>query len=222
MPLPAPILRRMMFSRKIVISLAIGLAASVFPAQAAFSQTMALNMDNEPVAGMNNPRIEASAAAGSMSMHPSNLYHIGPYDQIKISLLNANFAPRILRVNGSGCINYPLAGENVCLAGLTPSDAGNLLGSSIKLFDKTVVSVEVLDFASHTIIVAGLVEQPGEQQIARDAVPFFVVRAGLVLSPNAASVRVIRSASQIAEDFRLNDPKLAATYIYPGDTVEFY
>ena len=222
MPLPAPILRRMMFSRKIVISLAIGLAASVLPAQAVIAQSLSANVDSNSVAGRNTPKVTTSTAPGSTSMHPSNLYHIGPYDQIKISLLNANFAPRILRVNGSGCINYPLAGENVCIGGLTPSDAENLLGSSIKLFEKTVVSVEVLDFVSHTIIVAGLVEQPGEQQIARDAVPFFVVRAGLVLSSNAASVRVIRNASQIAEDFRLNDPKLAATYIYPGDTVEFY
>mgnify|MGYP002859484115 CR=1 FL=1 len=222
MPLPAPIFRRMKFSRKILISVAIGLAVSVFPMRAVYTQTIAVNIDSNSLAGVSTPKASASAVPGTKSMHPSKTYHIGPYDQIKISLLNANFAPRIVRVNDSGCINYPLAGENVCLAGLTPTEASDLLGSRIKLFEKTVIRVEVLEFASHTITIAGLVEQPGEQQIARDAVPFFVVRAGLVLSPNAASVRVIRNASQLAEDFRLNDPKLAAIFIYPGDIVEFY
>jgi len=212
----------MKFSRKILISVAIGLAVSFFLMRAVYSQTVAVNIDSNSMAGMSTPKASASAVPVNTSMHPSMTYHIGPYDQIKISLLNANFAPRIVRVNDSGCINYPLAGENVCLAGLTPTEAGDLLGGRIKLFEKTVIRVEVLEFASHTITIAGLVEQPGEQQIARDAVPFFVVRAGLVLSPNAASVRVVRNASQLAEDFRLNDPKLAAIFIYPGDIVEFY
>lgn len=221
MPLSAPI-QRMKVRANILMNLAIASAVMVFLTLPAFSQAVASNTESAFLQKVGTPKPPENAELGSTSVHPSMMYHIGPFDQIKISLLNASFAPRVLRVNGGGCIDYPLAGENVCIAGLTPAEAERSLAEAIKLFDHTVVRIDVLDYSSHVIKIAGAVEQPGDQQIARDAVPFYVVRAGVVLKVHAGSVRVIRNASQVTEDFRLNDPKLSSIYIYPGDTVEFF
>ncbi|MBX7054631.1 MAG: polysaccharide biosynthesis/export family protein [Pyrinomonadaceae bacterium] len=207
---------------KIVKRIAITLATTVFLTSAVFSQAITSNFESNFGREMHAANVPKTVEANSKSLHPSMLYHIGPFDQVKISLLNANFAPRVLRVNGEGCINYPLAGEKVCLAGLTPPAAEHSLSAAIKLFDNTVVKIEILEYASHVINITGSVAQPGEQQITRDAVPFFVVRAGVLLDPQATSVRVIRNASQVTAEFRLSDPALSEIYIYPGDTVEFY
>lgn len=154
-------------------------------------------------------------------VHPSTIYRIGSGDLLKIDLKNSIIGVHHVKVRADGCIDFELAGEGVCVAGSTVDEAAAILRRAIKLFADPQISVEVREFASHVITISGLVEQPGQQQIQRDAVPFFVVRAGVVLNSAARSVRVIRNASERVESFDLTDAKLGNMYIFPGDTVEF-
>ncbi|MBK9768259.1 MAG: polysaccharide biosynthesis/export family protein [Chloracidobacterium sp.] len=151
-----------------VINIAFALTAMAFTTVPAFSQVSLVNMADRYVA--------------SGGAHPSTLHRIGAHDLLKIEIVNANVRPRILRVGGDGCIVFPLAGEDVCIAGKTAGEAEAQIASAIKLFERTAIKIEVLDRTSHVVNIAGLVDQPGEQQIMRDAVPFFVVRAGLTLN----------------------------------------
>ena len=155
------------------------------------------------------------------AVHPSTIYRIGSGDLLKIDLKNSIIGVHHVKVRADGCIDFQLAGEGVCVAGSTVDEAAAMLRRAIKLFADPQISVEVREFASHVITISGYVEQPGQQQIQRDAVPFFVVRAGVVLNSAARSVRVIRNASERAESFDLTDANLGDLYIFPGDTVEF-
>lgn len=161
-------------------------------------------------------------AVASATVDPSTIYRIGANDVLRIKLLNSNGGQWYVKVGNNGCVDFQLTGKVVCFGGKTTVEAAKLLEGTIKLFAIPSVKVEVLEFASHVITILGLVEQPGEQQIQRDAVPFFVVRAGLVLGAAAASVRIGRNGSDIFESYRLNDEALAAVYVYPGDIVEFF
>lgn len=203
----------------------------VFTTVPAFSQVSLVNMADRYVASggiatgdgeIANSKLPKVKAESSSSAHPSTLYRIGAHDLLKIEIVNANVRPRILRVGGDGCIVFPLAGEDVCIAGKTAGEAEAQIASAIKLFERTAIKIEVLDRTSHVVNIAGLVDQPGEQQIMRDAVPFFVVRAGLTLNRAAKGVRIVRNASEVTEDFALSDARLNEVFVYPGDTVEFF
>ena len=64
-------------------------------------------------------------------------------------------------------------------------------------------------------------EGPGEQQIQRDAVPFYVIRAMTGIDPRADRVRITRAVSAKTDEFALNDRSLDAVLVYPGDSIEF-
>ena len=163
-----------------------------------------------------------SKPAVAVPEDPTSVYRVGVNDIIRIDIRNARGGLSYVKVASDGGIDFPLAGDNLIVSGKTPTEIEALLKSGIKLFADPQIKVEVREFASHIISITGLVDQPGEQQIQRDALPFYVVRAGVVLNPRTTSVRIIRAMSGNSTPYLLSDSILDNILVYPGDTVEFF
>jgi len=185
-----------------------------------------LSPERSPISQVDMRRSQSSAnslaATRPMAFdNPSAVYRLGAGDIVRIELKNTSAGSRYVKVGPDGRINFPLAGEDLIAAGMTIGQLEEMLGRSIKLFAQPKVKAEVIEYTSHVISIAGLVDQPGQQQIQRDAIPFYVVRAGVVMDRRATHVRIIRDLSLVAEEYGLADAELGNVLVYPGDTVEF-
>jgi polysaccharide biosynthesis/export protein len=164
---------------------------------------------------------KVAKAAEAKSELPTEIYKVGVGDVLFVGLRNSPQGSGYFTVRPDGSIDYPLAGENVKVADHTVETIEEILSSSIKLFQDPQVEVKVRQYASHKIVVAGLVENGGDKYIQREAMPLFAIRAEAVASPKATKVAIRRRDNQRAEVFDLNDPKAESLLIFPGDTVEF-
>lgn len=164
---------------------------------------------------------KVAKAAEARSALPTEIYKVGVGDVLFVGLRNSPQGSGYFTVRPDGSIDYPLAGENVKVADHTVETIEEILSSSIKLFQDPQVEVKVRQYASHKIVVAGLVENGGDKYIQREAMPLFAIRAEAVVSPKATKVAIRRRDNQRAEVFDLNDPKAESVLIFPGDAVEF-
>ncbi|MCU1289269.1 MAG: polysaccharide export protein EpsE [Acidobacteria bacterium] len=164
--------------------------------------------------------LEVAKRASAASVSPTEIYKTGAGDILFINLQNAPKASTYYTILNDGTIDYPLAGEMVSVAGLTTDEIEETLKSKIKLYENPQISVKVREYASHTISVLGLVENPGEKKIQREAVPLYVIRAEAIVQPKATGA-VIRRKDAGAETIDLKDSKADEVLIFPGDIVEF-
>lgn len=155
------------------------------------------------------------------SVDPTSIYRIGIDDVLKVEITNVSAPAKLFKVKTDGTIDFPLAGESLMVEGKTPREAASLIAGFIKLVQNPRVNLKVSEYASHTVTVWGLVDQPGEQQIQRDAVPFFVIRAGTNIDVRAKLVRITRRSSAKTEEYSLTDTQLGSILIFPGDSIEF-
>jgi hypothetical protein len=127
---------------------------------------------------------------------------------------------RITRCGPDGTIDFPLAGEDVGVKGLTVNDVVRKLRSSIKLFTDPKVEVSVTEYSSHSVLVAGKVKNPGEKNLRREAVPLFVISAEALVEWDANAVKVTKEGAE-SKTFALSDPETANMLIHPGTSLEF-
>ncbi len=162
-----------------------------------------------------------NGSRSAAAVRPTDVYRIGNGDVIRIDLRDVPGVPKLVRVDHDGTIDFPLAGADIIVSGKTLGEVELMISRSLKLVENARVKVNVLDYNSHTITVWGLVSQPGDQQIQRDAVPFFVIRAMTGIDPRADRVRITRASSAATTEYLLNSNVLDAELIYPGDSIEF-
>ncbi len=151
----------------------------------------------------------------------TDIYKVGIGDVILVSLKNNAQAVGYFRVRGDGTIDFPLASENITVSGQTVDEITNILKTGIKLFEDPQIEVKVCEFVSHKITITGLVSEPGEKSLQREAVPLYVVRAVSLVQPQATKVFVTRSQTSKVESYNLNDSQTENILVYPGDLIEF-
>lgn len=165
--------------------------------------------------------VENREVASRTADAATRVYSIGVNDILRIELKDVPGVPRMVRVEPDGSIAYPLAGTGLTVAGKTAAEVETIISASVRTLSKGGVTVKVAGHLSHIVTVYGLVGDPGEQQIQRDAVPFFVIRAMSMVDPRADAVQIVRAGSSRTERHMLSEPKLESLLIYPGDSVEF-
>src|SRR3712207_6796609 len=150
---------------------------------------------------------------------PTEIYRVGVGDVLDVRLLNAPAKDSTLyTVLEGGLLDYPLAGEPFAVDGLTTDEIAELLIEKIKIYNSPEILVGVRDYASHKIVVGGLVEKPGEKIIRREAVPLFTVLAEAVQQPEAVGAIVTRSNKETVE---VDLKELSGdVLVYPGDLVK--
>ncbi|MGB7924008.1 MAG: polysaccharide biosynthesis/export family protein [Pyrinomonadaceae bacterium] len=164
---------------------------------------------------VNAPAPSAPAAAAALT----STYRVGIGDVLDIRLLNATTSESTLfTVLAGGMLEYPLAGEAVAVGGLTTEEINAQLTPKIKLYDDPRLAVSVREYASHRVIVTGLVNDPGTKVLRREAVPLYVVLAEAQPRTEAARATIMRQGAQsITVD--LADSTATSALVLSGDVI---
>jgi len=121
-----------------------------------------------------------------------------------------------------GLLDYPLAGDPVGVAGLTTDEIAARLSTELKrrgLYDRAQFHVTVRDYASHTVMVSGLVDQPGQKVLRRESVPLYVVLADALPRADAGRAVIIARATGTSKTVDLGDPNALNELVSTGDVV---
>lgn len=149
-------------------------------------------------------------------------YRVGVGDVLDIRMANSPTTRSTLyTVMEGGLIEYPLAGGPMSVSGLTIDEINARLSAELKRRavnqgpNELVVSMR--DYASHTVVITGLVSSPGMRILHREAVPLYVVLAEAQPLAQAGRALVMRASGQINVD--LSDPAQMNMLVRPGDVI---
>lgn len=174
---------------------------------------------SEPKPAEPVPAPAVAADPNKPAPEPSSIYRVGVGDVLDIQLLNSPTRESTLyTVLANGLLEYPLAGEAGKVAGLTTEEIGAYLTSKIKLYDKPQVAVSVREYASHNVIITGLVHEPGTKALRREAVPLFVVLAEAQPRADAARAVIMRTGSP-TQTIDISDTTATSVLVYPNDVI---
>ena len=167
----------------------------------------------KPATTATEPAVKAPPPA------PESIYRVGAGDVLDIRLLNAQSRESTLfTVMPGGLLEYPLVGEPLQVSGLTTDEIDARLTARIKIYENPQIVVSVRDYVSHSVIVAGLVNEPGTKVLRRDAMPLYVVLAEAQPRPEAGRATILRPGGQ-SFTVDLADTKATAMLVFPGDVI---
>ena len=115
-----------------------------------------------------------------------------------------------------------MLGEALPAGGLTVDEISSRFESELKrraLIDNPKVLVGVRDYASHTILVSGLVKDSGTKILSREAIPLYVVVADAQPLPEAARVTVVRNESSETFEIDLAQASEMNLLVRAGDVI---
>ncbi|HMG72107.1 MAG TPA: polysaccharide biosynthesis/export family protein [Pyrinomonadaceae bacterium] len=170
---------------------------------------------SSPVAN-NAGSAKTLAARGSAS---TVVYQVGVGDVLDIRLSNLPTRESTLfTVLKNGVLEYPLLSGPLSVAGMTTDEIAKLLGNEIKVIKTARVSVSVRDYASHTVVVTGLVDSPGRKTMRREAMPLFAVLAEALPRPEASVATIVRDSN--SQTVALSNQPAMSTLVLPGDVIK--
>jgi polysaccharide biosynthesis/export protein len=163
----------------------------------------------------------ANAAAKELAL--TKLYRVGPGDVLDVRINDAASPQSTLfTVTPAGLLEHPLLVEPLHVSGLSVEEIGAAIETDLKrraLSESPKVSVGVRDYASHTILVSGLVKDSGTKILRREAIPLYVVVADAQPLPEAARVTVLRSEANETYEIDLGEPAQMNLLVRPGDVI---
>jgi len=150
-------------------------------------------------------------------------YRVGPGDVLDIRVNdNASQQSTLFTVTPAGLLEHPMLAEPLPAGGLTVDEIGGRFESELKrraLIDNPKVSVGVRDYASHMVLVSGLVKDSGTKILRREAIPLYVVVADAQPLPEAARVTVLRNESRETFEIDLTEASEMNLLVRPGDVI---
>jgi polysaccharide export outer membrane protein len=173
-------------------------------------------------AGANVNSSVSSATAPAVSL--TSVYRIGAGDVLDIRLLNAADprASTLYTVLAGGVLDYPLLKDPLTIAGMTTDELAAQLIAELRhrgVYERPQVRVGVREYASHAVLVSGLVGDPGTKILRREAIPLYVVVAEAQPKPEAGRAIVISHATGKSTSVDLNDAAALNTLVQAGDVV---
>jgi polysaccharide export outer membrane protein len=146
-------------------------------------------------------------------------YRVGIGDVLDIRLANLPTRESTLfTVLRNGVLEYPLLNGPLAVAGLTTDEIARLLSNEIKVIKAARVSVSVRDYASHAVVITGLVDSPGRKALRREAMPLYAVLAEALPRPEASVAILVRGGKE--QTLALNNEPAMATLVLPGDIIK--
>lgn len=151
----------------------------------------------------------------------TRIYRVGPGDVLDVRFKDSDSQSTLFTVTPAGLLEHPLLADAIPVTGLTVEEISDIVEAELKRRQlvSQKVSVGVRDYSSHTILVSGLVREPGTKILRREAIPLYVVVADAQPLPDAASVSVIRSEFDQTYEIDLTQPKEMNLLIRPGDVI---
>ncbi|MEN3328684.1 MAG: polysaccharide biosynthesis/export protein VpsN [Acidobacteriota bacterium] len=166
---------------------------------------------------------DVNAAANELPL--TKIYRVGPNDVLDIRINDSAAQSTLFTITTSGLLEHPMLSEPLAAGGLTTDEISSRLESEIKrraLLENPKVSVGVRDYASHTILVSGLVKDSGTKIIRREAIPLYVVVADAQPLPEAARVTVLRNETNQTFDVELAESSEMNLLVRPGDVITLH
>lgn len=182
-------------------------AANIAPASAPASAT-----------ANSSPSNGESEAAQSLT----SIYRVGVGDVLDVRLTDAmTNASSLFTIAPSGLLEHPNLPDPLPVAGLTVEDIAAALRADLKrrALNDTKVWVGVRDYASHAVLVSGLVKEPGTKILRREAIPLYVVIADAQPLPEAARLNLMRNRTNEFFSIDLTEPKEMNRLVLPGDVI---
>jgi protein involved in polysaccharide export with SLBB domain len=168
-----------------------------------------------PVAG----NITSSKSLAARGPAPTVMYHVGIGDVLDIRLTNLPTRESTLyTVLRNGLLEYPLLNGPLAVAGMTTDEIARLLSGEIKVIKTARVSVSVRDYASHSVVITGLVDSPGKKTMRREAMPLFAVLAEALPRPEAVLATIVRGGN--SQTIELSNETAMSALILPGDSIK--
>lgn len=162
------------------------------------------------------PDMRSAHAAG-----PTMIYRVGAGDVLDIRLSNvATRESTLFTIMKNGQLEYPLLAAPIAVAGLTPDEIARRLSTEIHVLQNPRVSVNVRDYASHTALITGAVDNPGRKVLRREAMPLFALLAEALPRADATSAVLSRNGKETTLSLVNNNDM--STLITTGDVVKIY
>jgi protein involved in polysaccharide export with SLBB domain len=155
----------------------------------------------------------------------TRVYRIGANDVLDVRVSDSTSSQSTLfTVTPTGLLEHPLLGEPMQVGGLTVEEITTRIEGDLKrrALDNTKVRVGVRDYASHAILVSGLVKDAGTKILRREAIPLYVVVADAQPLPEAARVTVMRNESNQLFEIELTQASDMNLLVRPGDVVTLH
>ena len=152
----------------------------------------------------------------------TSIYKIGVGDVLDIRLLNsAANRSTLYTVMDGGVIDFPIAGGAVPVAGLTAAEIQTNIVAELKrraVEESAQLSVSVRQYSSHTVVITGLVNNPGTKILRREAVPLYLIMAEAQPRPDAGRAAIMRNGMgpQLLD---LSDQSALNVTVRPGDLI---
>lgn len=166
---------------------------------------------------------EVNAAANDLAL--TKIYRVGPNDVLDIRINDNASDSTLFTITASGFLEHPMLAEPLHAGGLTTDEIGTRFEAELKrraLLDNPKVSVGVRDYASHVILVSGLVKDSGTKILRREAIPLYVVVADAQPLPEAARVTVLRNETNQTFDIELTESSEMNLLVRPGDVITLH
>lgn len=166
---------------------------------------------------------ENKANADEMAL--TRIYRIGANDVLDVRVTDSTSSQSTLfTVTPSGHLEHPLLPEPMQVGGLTVEEVTSRIESDLKrrALDTSKVTIAVRDYASHAILVSGLVKDAGTKILRREAIPLYVVVADAQPLPEAARVTVMRNEANQLFEVDLTQSSEMNLLVRPGDVVTLH
>ena len=151
------------------------------------------------------------------------LYKVGAGDVLDIRMAGSpNQDSTLFTISSTGMLEYPILGQPLNVLGLTTNEISENIGAEMRrlaIGRESDPQVGVRDYNSHTILVSGLVKEPGTKILRREAIPLYVVLADAQPLPEASQVTVMSQHSDKARVIELSDAQQTSMLVLPGDVV---
>ena len=165
---------------------------------------------------------DSTSAAKTATPLLTEIYRVGAGDVLDVRLINSpNNKSTLFTVMPGGAIDFPVLGGAIMVAGMTTEEIQVRIATELKrraVEEKPQVSVGVRQYMSHSVMVNGLVVNPGTRYLRREAVPLYVVLAESQLRNDAGRVVLMRGGST-GEPRELSDPQTLNLIVQSGDVI---
>lgn len=175
-----------------------------------------------PAATATTPNATPIAPIDDVSL--TKTYRIGPGDVLDIRLNDpiSDSKSTLFTITPTGQLEYPLLLEPLSVTGLTVDEVSVSIENELKqraLTENPRVAIGVRDYASHTILVSGLVKESGTKILRREAIPLYVVVADAQPLAEAAKVTVVRNETNQMYEIDLAQSASMNLLVRPGDVI---
>ncbi|MGI9165308.1 MAG: tetratricopeptide repeat protein [Pyrinomonadaceae bacterium] len=150
-------------------------------------------------------------------------YRVGVGDVLDVRLQNAPpDQSTLFTVSPAGLLEHPILSRPLNVSGKTTDEIRTIIESDLKSRAVNInpeVMVGVREYASHTILVSGLVKDPGTKILRREAIPLYVVIADAQLLPEAGRASIVSGETGQTVVVDLSDSSAMNKLVRSGDVI---